>query len=133
MALVVRENSQPNRKFELPPEGAHHATLEAVKDVGFVQTSFGEKHRVRFVWRLDEKAGNGDTLKAFQAFNLSFDSKSHLRKNVKQILGRDPGSEFDLESLVGSRATLVLAHDETSSGTFANVRAILPLRDGGAA
>ena len=133
MALIVREGSQSNRKFPLPPEGAHAATIESVRDLGVVATTYGDKRRVRFTWVLDLTAPDGSPLKAFQSFNLSFDQKSALRKNVKTIIGHDPGTEFDLESLMGRRATLVLGIDETSSGTYANVRAILPLRVGGAA
>lgn len=49
-------------------------------------------------------------------------------KTVRQILGFDPGDFYELDDLVGKRATLVLGHDEANGKTYANVRAILTLR-----
>jgi hypothetical protein len=130
MSLIVESGGHNNKQYPVASEGAHRAQLLQVKDLGLQETRFGAKHRVRFVWEIeDERAPDGSTLRCFQSFNLSFDVKSHLRKAVKQILGRDPGDRFDLESLAGTRATLIVGHDEGAEGKlYANVRAVLPVK-----
>lgn len=125
MPFIVKA-SQKKTKWPLAPEGVHQAVLIEVKDMGMVETNFGPKHRARFVWELDHA---GLKCRVFQVFNVSFDPKSHMRKNVSAVLGRDPGEKFDLDTLVGSVAPLVIGHDEGNDGvTYANVRAILPVR-----
>lgn len=114
--------------WPLCPEGVHVASLIEVKDLGLVETNFGPKHRARFVWEIEHE---GASYRVFQAFNVSLDPKSHMRKAITEILGRDPGSKFDLDTLVGSEARLVIGHDDGNDGiTYANVRAVLPAKDG---
>lgn len=127
MSLIVGKDSA--EKYPIPTEGAHPATLKAVRDLGTVQTAYGPKHRVRFDWLLDETSPEGAALMCFQTLNVSFADTSALRKAVRQILGRDPGNRFDLETLLGRRVTLVVGHDEANGRTYANVRAILAVRE----
>ena len=122
MSFIVK--AKPKSPWPLAPEGVHLATLIEVKDMGMVESDFGPKHRARFTW---EVAHNGAKYRVFQSFNVSMDPKAHLRRAIADILGRDPGGNFDLETLVGSTVPLVLGHDEGNNGiTYANVRAILP-------
>jgi hypothetical protein len=135
MTLIVQSGrNNPTKQYEIPDEGGHPGTLIQVRDLGVVETKFGPKPRVRLVWELDTLASDGRHLRAYQAFNKTFDGKSYLRKAVRQILGRDPGDTFDLESLVGLRRLIVIGHDDGPEGkVFANVRAVLPLREEGGA
>lgn len=126
--LISNRNS--NKQWPIASEGAHVATIESVHDLGIQETSYGPKHKVRITWLLDEKSEDGQTLKTFQSFTKSWGDKSNLRKAARSILGRDPGDEYDTNELVGKRATLVLGHDEVNGKTYANVRAILTLREG---
>ena len=129
MLLTQRQyNSQ--QKFPVAPEGAHAATLEAITDLGIQETQYGPKAKVRLTWLLDTTSEDGRPLKAFQSFTKSWGEKSNLRKTARQILGRDPGPEYDTDDLIGKRATLVLGHDEVGDKIYANVRAILTLREG---
>lgn len=128
MPLVAGKSTR-KQSFPIPSEGPHAATITAVKDLGLIETTYGPKHRCRFDWTLDKTTEDGQKLMAFQTFNLNFGDKSTLRKNVKQLLGYDPGPQYDLEELVGLRATLVIGHDEVGDRTFANVRATLPIRE----
>src|SRR6185437_4476011 len=116
--------AKPKSPWPLAPEGVHLATLIEVRDMGMVEGDYGPKHRARFVWEIEH---NGAKYRVFQSFNVSMDAKAHLRKAIADIIGRDPGEKFDLDTLVGSVAPLVLGHDEGNNGiTYANVRAILP-------
>jgi hypothetical protein len=129
MSLIVSNSPSQNNsgKIELPSEGPHPATLVKVKDLGDVETKFGPKHRVRFIWQVeDERDARGNPKMAFQAFNVSFDAKSFLYKAVRQILGAAPPSTFDLESLVGTEATIVVEHNVGNDGiTYANISAVI--------
>jgi hypothetical protein len=136
MSLIVQSNrnNPSGKQYEIPDEGGHPGTLIQVRDLGTVETKFGPRPRVRLVWELDALASDGRHLRAYQAFNKSFDSKSYLRKAVRQILGHDPGDTFDLESLVGLHRLVVIGHDDGPEGRiFANIRAVLPLREEGGA
>lgn len=128
MTLIVSSTNRSSKQsFEIPTEGPHTAVLSKVKDLGEVETKFGPKHRVRFIWQIeDERDERGNPKLAFQAFNVSFDAKSLLYKAVRQILGSAPPSTFDLESLVGTEATIVVEHNAGSDGTeYANISAVI--------
>lgn len=135
MPLIVgnSQSRSSNKQYEVPSEGPHPAELVRIKDCGIVQSRFGEQHRIRWVWQLeDETDSEGKPKVAFQNFNLSFDEKSHLYKAVRQLLGYAPPKPFDLESLIGTRATVVIEHGTGREGqTFANVTTVIRHRDGG--
>lgn len=124
--LIVRSSNR-KQSFDLPSEGPHPANLVKVKDLGEVETKFEPKHRVRLIWKLkDEVNANRNPLFATQSFNLSFDPKSQLYKAVKQILGCAPPPEFDLETLVGTEALVVIEHNVGADGeTYANIAAVV--------
>jgi len=66
-------------------------------------------------------------MKVFQTFNLSLHPQSFLTRAITDITGREPGHEFDLDSLVGREVELVIKHNEGNDGrVYANVRTILP-------
>jgi hypothetical protein len=127
MLIVSSTHRSSHQSFEIPTEGPHPAVLHKVKDLGIQETRFGPKHRVRFMWKImDETNANGNPKFAFQAFNVSFDPKSQLYKFVRQILGQAPPSEFDLELLIGTEATIVVEHNTGSDGTvYANISAVV--------
>jgi hypothetical protein len=135
MAIVININS--GKDFEPVSEGVHAAVLAAVVDKPQQQTPFGIKDKVMFVWLTDEADENGSTKLAFQSFGKSLykspqGKESNLRKAVRTILGKDIDTDnFDVESLIGSQAQLVIQHNEAASGkVFANVQAILKPKAG---
>jgi hypothetical protein len=114
------------KQFEILDEGVHDAVLGAVQDLGEVVGQFGSKNKVRLVWVSNEPDSEGFAIIVLQSMTNSMHEKSTLRKTIKAILGRDPGEgEFDLESLVGSQAQLVIAHNENEGRTYANVTTVL--------
>ncbi len=128
MSLIL---SAPSREAgaSLPPEGAHDATIYEVRDLGLVETRYGPRHRVRIGWTLCEAPPAGSrwpTWRAWQTFNATLRDGSELWKFIRQLTGAAPGESFDLETLVGHKATLVLAHDESGGQIYCNIRAILP-------
>jgi hypothetical protein len=74
---------------------------------------------------VEQTGKDGKPITLIQSFNKSMHEKATLRKTVKSILGRDPGDSFDLETLIGSNARLVIEHNESEGRTFANITAVI--------
>lgn len=125
MSIVININS--GKDYEKVSEGVHTAVLADVVDLGLVDTQFGPKEKVRFVWLTSETDSEGRTKMAFQTFTKSLHEKATLTKTVKSMLGKVPtAGSFDLESLIGHNARLVIQHNEGKEGqVYANVSSIL--------
>ena len=125
MPITVNINSGAD--FEPVSEGVHAAVLADIVDLCVVDTAFGPKEKVQFIWLTDEADENGRTKYLFKRYTKSLHEKAALRKDVKAILGKDiEGSSFDLESLIGRNNQLVIQHSESNQGkVYANVIGIL--------
>ena len=126
MPIVVNINSGTD--FEPVSEGVHSAVLADIIDLGKVQTAFGEKDKVRFVWLTDEADENGRTKRVSKSYTKSLHEKANLRKDVEKILGKPLGSaqSFDVEKLIGAQNQLVIEHNEGTDGkVYGNVKAIM--------
>ena len=126
MPIVVNINSGVDR--EPVSEGVHSVVLADVVDLGVLPTAFGDKHKVQFVYLTDEADEAGKTKYLFERFTASLHEKASLRKRVKQLLGgKEPdGSAFDLESLIGTQARVVVEHNEGNDGkVYANVASVM--------
>ncbi len=133
MAIMAKDT----RKDWTPaPEGLHQAVCVDVVDLGLVQTAWGEKHKVRLVWQLEDV--NPETTKRFEVradYGLSLNEKSRLRPTLEAWRGRKFTREelegFDLEKLVGVNCQVQVVHNITEEGrTYANVQAVVPLGRG---
>lgn len=91
-------------------------------DLGIRDTAYGKKHKVCFVYILDEADSEGRQKRAFESVTLSFNEKARLRKHVISVLAAkgqklDPAAkEFDTETLIGDQVTLVLAKEDGTDG-----------------
>jgi hypothetical protein len=119
--------------YELAPAGLHPAVCVDVVDEGFKATQFGEKHKVRIVFQIEEQNSKGYRFTVSAWFNLSMHENATLRKFLESWRGRvfaeaeinrPPG--FDLESLIGKPCAITIKHNESSGKTYANVDAISP-------
>lgn len=124
MSMIV---NTPPPTFEVPSEGSHQATLLDILDIGNVETKFGSRHKLKFIFAVTE---NGKALEVHVRYNWTLHEKSALRKMLKSWLRRDPGTSFDLEPLKGRRATIIIQHAESEGRTFGNVISVLPPQDG---
>ncbi len=123
MSLVVK---QRKRQYEIPPEGTVEAILVEIKELGEVQTGFGAKEKLLFVWETDQTDKQGNSLKVFQRFTKSIHPQAYLTKAIRSITGDEPGDEFDLGNLIGVSVELVIQHNKGDDGiTYANVAAIV--------
>ena len=110
-----------------------NAVCVAVEDLGTVQTPFGMKPQVKFVFESDAVNDYGEQRCFVRTFNKFFHEKSALSIAVKSWLNRDLAAEnekvgeVDLQSFVDGQARLQLEAIKTSSGKpFDKVVAILP-------
>lgn len=128
MAIFARK---PESTFTPCPEGLHHAVCVDVVDLGIVTGAFGDKHKVRLVWQIEEE---NDKLRRFTArkqYNNTLHEKATLRKDLEAWRGRkfteDELRGFDLEKLVSVNCQIQVVHDISDEGTtYANVQAVVP-------
>lgn len=123
MSLIV---TRSKKQYEIAAEGTHEATLQEIRELGKVETSFGAKEKLLFIWEVEQVDSKGEPVKVFQRFTKSLHPKAALYKAVRSITGEDPGDEFDLSKLIGTSVQLVIQHNESDDGViYANVAAIL--------
>jgi hypothetical protein len=123
MSLLVKQN--PKRKYELASEGTHAAKLEEVRDLGEVETGFGKKQKVLFIWEMmDQTDQRGFPVKVFERFTRTLHEKGLLAKRLKQMLEKVP-PEIDLTEPVGWQGDVVVQHNDTGDEIYANIIAVL--------
>jgi len=103
-----------------------------VIDLGMQSTAWGEKHKVRIVWQVDQT--NAETNRRYEVrkqYSLSLHEKASLRKDLEGWRSRkfteQELSGFDLEKLVGANCQVQVVHDLGDDATiWANVQAVVP-------
>jgi hypothetical protein len=126
----------PNVRI-VPPAGTCKAVICDVIDQQGVETQFGIKDKVRFVFELDVE-NNGKRMFISRSFNESIHPKASLRIFVEGMLGRrlndqkiEAAGGFDPSALVGTSCHLALIHAQGQDGqTYANITAATPLPAG---
>lgn len=129
MSIIAK---RPESNYSPCPEGLHHAVCVDVVDLGIVTSSFGDKHKVRLTWQIEDE--NAETRRRFEArkqYNLSLHEKATLRKDLESWRGRkftdDELKGFDLEKLLTVNCQIQIVHDLGEDGSiWANVQAIVP-------
>lgn len=129
MPIIAKK---PESSFTPCPEGLHHAVCVDVIDLGIVSSTFGDKHKVRIVWQIEDE--NTETRRRFEArkqYNLSLHEKATLRKDLEAWRGRkftdDELKGFDLEKLIGANGQIQVVQDLGEDGSiYANVQAVVP-------
>lgn len=137
MPLIV--SSKSGKNFENASEGTHQAVLVEVKDLGEIEgfnmfTKKTEKvHKIMFRYEVEERDSESRRIALFERFRWSLHEKSKLRPRVKQLLGRDPGTEFDVELLVGTNMNIMVEHvqgKKDPTKTYANIVGMVKLAKG---
>lgn len=131
MSLVAKATSTGDRK--LPSAGMHKAVCCDVHDLGFEETPWGTKEKVLFVWEIDEEHPDFDgPHRVNKKYTNSLHEKANLSQDLESWRGKSFSAEerrvgFDLEKCIGVPALVNIVHNETDSGSWANIRAIMPL------
>lgn len=130
MSFIVKGSDST---FTPAPAGTHSAVCVDVIDLGLQSTAFGEKHRARFVWEIDET--NPDFAAPFLVFatmNVSLHENSTMGELLRRWRGKDFTPEelegFNIENVLGAPCLLTVEHNQGADGkTYANVAAAVPL------
>ena len=128
MSIIVNKVSE--KKFEVPEDGLYKAVVADVVDIGEVETKFGKKHRVRFVYMLEDTDTEGRQFRLFQQMNVSLHEKSQMFKLIRRLTGTNPGLTFDLEDLLGKQCQLDVQQSESDGKVYANVVSVLANQKG---
>lgn len=128
MAIMAKAN---DKQFTPAPEGLWPAVCVDVIDLGFVETKFGIKQQVKFVWQLELRDEEGRRFQIRQRYSLSLHSKSRLRPMLEAWRGRrftdDELRGFDLEKCIGTCCQIQVVHDLGDEGrVYANAQAVVP-------
>lgn len=129
MAILAK---RPESNFTPCPEGLHHAVCVDVIDLGVLQTNWGDKHKVRVVWQIeDENQETGRRFEVRKQYNLSLHEKATLRKDLEAWRSRkfteDELRGFDLEKLMGANCQIQVTQDISEDGSiYSNVQAVVP-------
>lgn len=138
MSLIARDT---RRAYTPPPEGLHQGVCVDWVDLGMVKTQYGEKHKVRAVWQIEEMYQDPDKkfppkrFTPMQTYTLSLNEKAKLRQHLEAWRGRkftkDELDGFDLETTIGANCQLQIVHNIGDDGTvYGNIQAIVPLGKG---
>jgi hypothetical protein len=95
-----------------------------VQDLGLIETSYGQKEKVRLIWVTAHKNERGENITVQGTYTRSLHEKSALAKAIKGITGSVP-QKLDLEALIGTCSQLVIQHNENDGRVYANVSLIL--------
>lgn len=123
---------KPDSTFSPAPEGLHHAVCVDVIDLGIKETAWGDRHKIRIVWQIEEtNAETGRRFEVRKQFNLSLHEKATLRKDLESWRGRkfseDELNGFDVEKLLGANCQVQVVHGISDDASiWANVQAIVP-------
>ena len=138
MSPIIVSEGSGSKNFLPHPEGAYSAVCVDVVDLGFVETSYGTKHKVRAVFYGGEDTVGSDNetlpMLIFATFTASLHEKANLRTFLQSWRGKPFTEEelhaFDLESLVGAPALVQVMHNKVGEKTYANITSIMRLPKG---
>jgi hypothetical protein len=114
------------KQYELPAEGWHKAKLIEVKDLGIVDTDYGQKRKIRFKYQVAQLGRNGQPLTLIEQANASLGARSNLTKRIKSLTGQFPPKGFHVDSLEGWVGEIEIEHNvsEKDGNTYANIRKV---------
>lgn len=108
MSLIVRRKIHEARLAE----GWHEAVVKDVSAEFEVATSFGVRDQATLIFTVNEEEEIDLRLRC----TLSLGKKSKLYGIITELTGREPGAEFDLETLIGLPCKVLVSHKEMESG-----------------
>ena len=119
------------RDYIPAPEGLHRAVCCDVTDLGVVTSQWGTKRSVSVAWQIAVDMENGSPFLVTKRYTASLHEKSNLRIDLESWCGKrlteEQAEDMDIEAaLMGKQCQLNIMHNTTGSGTYANIKAIVP-------
>jgi hypothetical protein len=122
------------------PEYTGKAVCVDVTPLKEYETEYGTKKKFKFAFEIALQDPSRDPSQPWVVFTRpmvpSLHEKAGLTKFLRDWFGRpltpQETQAFDVESLIGKSATLVIAHEQSADGTktYANIKLIMPLKQG---
>lgn len=139
---ITASKSQSNGNYTPCPEYTGRAVCVDITPLKEYETQFGTKRKFKIAFEIDLR---NDTKHPVQPWvvmtapmTVSLHDKAALTKLLRDWFGRaltpQETSSFDLDTLIGRPASLVIVHEASQDGskTFANIRLIQPHKHGAA-
>lgn len=126
-------------KFELVPEGVHHAVCFAIYDLGTQESQFNEKiilkPQILIMWELpNENREDGSIFTISKKYTRSLHEKAQLRKDIEAWKGKklteDEIDNFDITEFIGMNCQLQIIHTQKGDKTYTNIASIMALPKG---
>ena len=129
--------------FELPKEGLTIGRCYRVIDLGTQENKFKSevsyKRQILVMFELPHQLMDYDgeqmPMSISKKYNLSFNSKSNLRKDMEAWYGKkfndkdiEQSGGFDPSKVVGKSAQILIEH--SIDGNYANIAGLMPLAEG---
>lgn len=115
-------------QYEPHPQGHFIAILQSIEERESLVEGWNDQFLLKFV--TDELNRNGDPLLIHHFTSQIFSPKSKLCKTICGITGKkfsDFDGEFDLDTLIGTRCSIVVKHTENKNGqTRTVIESFLP-------
>jgi hypothetical protein len=117
--------------YEIAPSGTHRAVCIGVADLGTHSDLSGNPvRRVALTFELsDKKDAGGNPLQVTRIYAARLTPKAALGKDIRSWLSPTPAEldKFDLFSVIGKGAFVVIEHVQKGEGAFSNVATVLAL------
>jgi hypothetical protein len=138
MAFVVSAGSS-NKEFPLMAEGVMQQVVLTIEDLGMqpIGPEFIAKARVEAQKRGQDpnkvkteqrkarlRYTNAAGESVIESFSASIHPLSRLHPRLLQILGREPGKSFDLDTLNGMQLQILVSHVTKGDKKYANIAGI---------
>lgn len=128
MNLIINEKTQ---NTDLAPSGLQPAVCVDVRDLGTIDTKFGDKQMVLLVFELEATNDHGERYLLQKRYTRSLHEKSNLRKDLERWRGKPFERQtllrgFNLAKLISIPAMIYVEYQDTKRGKWANVDSILP-------
>lgn len=131
MTLIINEKPQ---NTDLAPSGLQPAVCVDCRDLGTVETKFGDKQMILLVFELEATNDHGDRYLLQKRYTKSLHEKSNLRKDLQNWRGQPFQKEtlargFNLENVLNVPAMIYVQYKETPKGKWAHIESLLPAPD----
>lgn len=128
MGIIVNDQpAGPPKKFPLPSEGVQLIVLADVEDLGIQENEqFGPRREVALSWVINEQDTEGNYFVIRRRYTASMNPGSNLFADIRDMVGKNPPAELDLERLLGHVNLGAIKHAIGTRGrnagkTFANI------------
>ncbi len=133
MALLFNGASVPWEMLRIP-NGLQPAVCVDCRDLGKVDTKFGDKQMVLLIFELQVTNEHSDRYLLQKRYTKFIHKKLNLRKDMERWRGQPFQKEtlargFNLEDVVDIPAVICVEHRETDRGTCSHVESLLPAPD----